>query len=123
MTKQRVALGRLGEDLACRELEKRGYAILARRYRRRGGELDIVAQDGETLVFVEVKTRDGRAFGDASEAVTALKRHRIVQLALDYLMRHHLTNRACRFDVVSIHVDSGAPAIEVIQNAFDAGIT
>ena len=103
-----------------RELERRGYAIVARRYRRRGGELDIIARDGPTLVFVEVKARDGRAFGDAVEAVTALKRRRITQIALDYVMRHHLSNCSCRFDVVSIHFDAKRPpVIEVYQNAFD----
>jgi putative endonuclease len=120
MSRARVILGKTGEDLACAELEKRGYAIVARRYRRRGGELDIVARDGPTLVFVEVKARDGRAFGEAAEAVTAYKRRRITQLALDYMMRHHLADCPCRFDVVSIHFDSGRPEIEVFQNAFDA---
>jgi putative endonuclease len=120
MSQARIALGKTGEDLACAELEKRGYAILARRYRRRGGELDIVARDGPTLVFVEVKARDGRAFGEAAEAVTAFKRRRITQLALDYMTRHHLSDCPCRFDVVSIQVDSGAPIIELFQNAFDA---
>lgn len=120
MSQARVALGKTGEDLACAELEKRGYAILARRYRRRGGELDIIARDGETMVFIEVKTRDGRAFGDGADAVTGFKRRRITQLALDYMMRHHLSDCPCRFDVVSVQVDSGVPVIEVFQNAFDA---
>ena len=120
MSRDRVILGKTGEDLACRELERRGYAIVARRYRRRGGELDIVARDGETIVFVEVKARDGHAFGDGAEAVTALKQRRITRLALDYLMRHHLSDCPCRFDVVSIHVESGVPVIEVFQSAFDA---
>ena len=122
MSHARVALGKTGEDLACAELEKRGYAIVARRYRRRGGELDIVARDGPTLVFVEVKARDGRAFGEAAEAVTAFKRRRITQLALDYMTRHHLADCPCRFDVVSIHLDSGAPVIQLFQNAFDAAL-
>jgi putative endonuclease len=120
MSRARVILGKTGEDLACRELERRGYAIVARRYRRRGGELDIIARDGPTLVFVEVKARDGRAFGEAAEAVTGFKRRRITQIALDYMMRHHLADCPCRFDVVSIQLDSGAPVIEVFQNAFDA---
>src|ERR1700704_3520272 len=123
MSHHRVSLGKTGEDLACQELERRGYAIVARRYRRRGGELDIIARDGKTMVFVEVKAREGHAFGEASEAVTAHKRLKITRLALDYLMRHHLTNCPCRFDVVSIHFDDGVPAIEVFQNAFDARIT
>jgi putative endonuclease len=120
MSRDRISLGKAGEDLACRELERRGYAILARRYRVRRGELDIVARDGATLVFVEVKAREGRAFGDAADAVTGLKRKRIVELALDYLVRHRLTGCPCRFDVVSIHFDAGAPSIEVFPNAFDA---
>lgn len=120
MSRDKVMFGKTGEDLACQELERRGYAIVARRYRQRGGELDIIARDGQTLVFVEVKARDGRAFGDAAEAVTVSKRRRIAHLALDYVTRHHLRECPCRFDVVSIHVDEGRPTIEVFQNAFDA---
>ena len=120
MSRARVILGKTGEDLACAELEKRGYAIIARRYRRRGGEIDIIAKDDETWVFVEVKARDSHEFGEAAEAVTGFKRRRIAQLAIDYMTRHHLSNCPCRFDVVSIHFDSGRPGIEVFQNAFDA---
>ena len=120
MSRARVILGKTGEDLACAELERRGYAIIARRYRRRGGEIDIIARDGETIVFVEVKAREGHAFGEAAEAVTLFKRRRLTQLAIDYMARRRLSNRPCRFDVVSIHFDAGRPAIEVFQNAFDA---
>jgi putative endonuclease len=116
----RQALGKRGEDLACRELERRGYAIVARRYRRRGGEIDIIARDGETVVFVEVKARENHAFGDASEAVTPFKRRRIAEIARDYLWRHHRAACPCRFDVVSIHFDTGRPVVELFQNAFDA---
>ena len=119
MSRSRQALGKAGEDLACAELERRGYAILARRYRRRGGELDIIARDGQTVVFVEVKSRVSHDFGDAVEAVTALKRHRMARIALDYMARNGLFERPCRFDVVSIDITAGAPAIEVYQNAFD----
>ena len=120
MSRQRVALGKTGEDLACRELERRGYAIVARRYRQRGGELDIIARDGPTLVFVEVKAREGRAFGDAAEAITPRKQRRIAQLAMDYVARQHLPACPCRFDVVSIHFEAGKPVIEIFQGAFDA---
>jgi putative endonuclease len=120
MTQARVALGKAGEDLACEELRRRGYAILARRYRTRRGEIDIIARDGRTIVFVEVKARDGHEFGEAAEAVTGLKRHRIARLAVDYIMRHRLSDCPCRFDVVSIHFEAGVPVIEVLQNAFDA---
>jgi putative endonuclease len=120
MTLARIILGRNGEDLACSELERRGYAIVARRHRSRRGELDIVARDGPTLVFVEVKARDSRRFGDAAEAVTWQKQQRIVRLASEYVMRHHLHDAPCRFDVVSIQFDDGRPIIEVYQNAFHA---
>ena len=120
MSQARQILGKHGEDLACRELEHRGYAIIARRYRRRGGELDIIARDGGTLVFVEVKARDSHAFGAAAEAVTGFKRRRITELARDYMMRTHVSDCPCRFDVVSIHLDSGDPVVEIFQNAFDA---
>jgi putative endonuclease len=123
MTCARIALGKTGEDLACRELERRGYAILARRYRRRSGELDIIARDGPTIVFVEVKARESCAFGEPADAVTPLKRRRIVRLALNYLMRHHLAAAPCRFDVVAITFDAAPPRVELFQNAFDAGIT
>jgi putative endonuclease len=123
MTYARIALGKTGEDLACRELERRGYAILARRYRGRSGELDIIARDGPTIVFVEVKARETCAFGAPADAVTPVKRRRIVRLALNYLMRHHLTAASCRFDVVAITFDAAPPRVELFQNAFDAGIT
>jgi putative endonuclease len=124
MSEARIALGKSGEDVACRELTRRGYAIVARRVRLRRGELDIVARDGPVLVFVEVKTRAGRRFGEAAEAVTSTKRRRIARLAREYLLRHRLSDCPCRFDVVSVNVggEAGgeAPAVEVIQNAFDA---
>ena len=119
MSHSRIALGKTGEDLACAELERRGYAIVARRYRRRGGELDIIARDGPALVFVEVKARDSREFGDAAEAVTALKRRRIARLALDFVASHRLEGCSCRFDVVTVHLDGERVAIEVFPNAFD----
>lgn len=118
MTRSRVILGKIGEDLACRELTRRGYAILARRYRKRGGELDIVARDGRTIVFVEVKTRDGLECGSGGEAVTPLKRRRMAAVATDYLARHRLLECACRFDVVAIDCSSADPAIEIYENAF-----
>jgi putative endonuclease len=120
MTIARQKLGKDGEDLACAELERRGYAIIARRYRAHGGEIDIIARDGATIVFVEVKTREGHGFGDAAEAITCWKRHRLTRVAIEYLARHQVGECPCRFDVVSIHLDSGAPVIELFQNAFDA---
>jgi putative endonuclease len=119
MSNARQTLGKIGEDLACQELQRRGYAILARRYRRRGGELDIVARDGQTIVFVEVKTREGCDFGEGAESVTRFKRRRMASVALDYMARNNLVERPCRFDVVSIEMGERAPRIELYQNAFD----
>jgi putative endonuclease len=116
----RQSLGKCGEDLACAELERRGYAILARRYRTRFGEIDIVARDGETMVFVEVKARDGERFGAGAEAVTAWKQRRIAGMALDYVARHRWHDRPCRFDVVAIDVSAKPPLVEVYVNAFEA---
>jgi putative endonuclease len=81
--------------------------------------LDIVAQDGKTMVFVEVKTRTGTVFGEPEDAITGLKRRRMAQIALDYLARHGLLERPCRFDVVCVAFREGQPVIDVYQNAFD----
>src|SRR5688572_16653818 len=95
----RQSLGILGENVACGELHRRGYAILARRYRTKYGEIDIVARDGDVTVFVEVKARDGQDFGGGAEAVTRWKQRRLTNMAMDYLARHRLFDRPCRFDV------------------------
>jgi putative endonuclease len=119
-TDPRQQLGKMGEDLACAELQRRGYAILARRYRTRHGEIDIVARDGGTIVFVEVKARAGGEFGGGAEAVTAWKQQRIVRMATDYLARQRLLEAACRFDVVAVDLLGAEPRIEVYCGAFTA---
>jgi putative endonuclease len=118
----RQILGKSGEDLACAELQRLGYAILERRYRTRYGEIDIVASDGETTVFVEVKTRAGDTYGGGADAVTAWKQRRIAQMAVDFLSRRRLHDRPCRFDVVVVDLlDPGHdPRIVVYRSAFDA---
>jgi putative endonuclease len=116
----RQLLGKKGEDLACAELERRGYAILERRYRTRLGEIDIIASDRQTRVFVEVKTRMGDEFGGGAAAITGWKQRRVARMAMDYLSRNNLHDCACRFDVVTVDFDSGAPQITVYTNAFDA---
>jgi putative endonuclease len=120
-TDRRQSLGQLGEELACEELERRGYAVLERRYRTRYGEIDIVAAHDGVLVFVEVKARAGDAFGSGAEAVTARKQRRVAQMAMDFVARRRLHGRACRFDVVAVAVDEGRPRIEVFPDAFRAG--
>jgi putative endonuclease len=115
----RQSLGKRGEDLACAELEKRGYVIVDRRFRTRFGELDIVARDGSVLVFVEVKARSGGNFGTPLESVTWRKRQRLCQMATSYLCVKRLTTIACRFDVVSILEQQGTHTIELVRGAFD----
>lgn len=115
----RVSLGKLGEDLACDELRRRGYAILARRFRTRLGEIDIVARDGGTVVFVEVKARRSLAFGIPPESVTYRKRRRLCAMATEYLSRGSAKARSCRFDVVSVLLDGATPVVDIIRGAFD----
>ena len=122
MTRARVTLGEIGENLACAELERRGYAIAARRYRCRSGEIDIIALDGQTVVFVEVKTRAGADYGSGADAVTWTKRRRLVATANDFLLRQRLAGLPCRFDVVAIALGEQGPSVEVYTNAFDAGV-
>lgn len=121
MTLARQAFGRRGEELACAELERRGYVILERRYRTRAGELDIVAQDGDCLVFVEVKARRDGSFGEPEEAVTLQKQRRLVLMASDYLARRGLVDVACRFDVVAVSEREELPRVTVIADAFRPG--
>jgi len=121
-SRARVILGKWAEDRAADELARRGYAILARRYRTRVGEIDIVARDGQTLVFVEVKARRSLSCGRPAEAVTWWKQRRIVLMAQHFLSRHRLHGRACRFDVVSVMCpDGGPPVVDVVRDAFQAG--
>ena len=113
--------GKQGEDLACRELRRRGYEIFDRRYRTRLGELDIVARDGDTLVFIEVKARTSESHGSALEAITRPKRRVIVQMAHDYMTRRRPWSGPCRFDVVAVTMPAnGRPCISVVAGAFGA---
>jgi putative endonuclease len=116
----RQALGISGEDLACAELQRRGYAIVERRYRTRLGEIDIIAKDGLTIVFVEVKARMTQDFGGAAAAMTGWKQRRIARMAADYLARQKLHDCPCRFDVVAIDFDESEPRVIVYPNAFNA---
>jgi len=111
-----------GERAAARFLRRRGYRIVAQRDRSALGEIDLVAIDGKTVVFVEVKTREGQEAGHPSEAVDNAKRRRLARLGLAYLKRHHLLGYPARFDVVAVTWPHGRrrPTIEHFQNAFDA---
>jgi len=117
-----IRLGRRGEEFAERHLASQGYRILERRYRTRAGEIDFIAEDGATLVFVEVKTRSSLAFGRPSEAVGSRKRARIARAAALYLARVCGGDAPCRFDVVEVmEGPAGALSVRLIRDAFDAG--
>jgi putative endonuclease len=117
----RITIGKSGEDYACRELERRGYEILARRFRTRLGEIDIVAREDDTLVFVEVKARRSTRFGAPCEAVHWRKQQTIARIAAEYVLRHGIGNARCRFDIVSILFGDGLrPRVEILRGAFDA---
>jgi putative endonuclease len=118
-TDARQTLGKDGEDLACAELRRRGYAILERRYRTRAGEIDIVARHRGVIVFVEVKARAGGRCGSPADAVTGVKQRRIAQMAVDFLSRRRLHEEPCRFDVVAVSFTDGQPRVEVYEGAFD----
>ncbi len=116
-----IRLGRRGEEAAARYLASVGYRILERRYRTRAGEIDFIAEDGETLVFVEVKTRSSLSFGRPAEAVNVRKRARIAGAASLYLARRGSPDRSCRFDVVEVLESGGAPPrIRLIRDAFES---
>lgn len=107
--------GNRGEMQAAAYLENKGYTILARNHCVRGGEVDIIAQDGNTTVFCEVKTRTQQAFGSGAEAVDIKKQRHICRAALDYAYKNSLMDNAMRFDVIEIQYRR----ISHITNAFD----
>ncbi len=116
----RRLFGQEGESAAEQYLRHKGYRIVARNLRSSVGELDLVAEDGQVLVFVEVMARRTDAFGGAIHAVHQRKQEKLIQLAAQYLARHHLKDRPCRFDVVLLQgTDAVASQIEHIQNAFE----
>lgn len=123
MSESRIALGKRGEELAAAYLERVGYRIVERNCRLSVGELDIVAVERGTLVFVEVKTRRGLGFGSPLEAVTPRKQRQISRAAQEYLGRGKLHGKPSRFDVVAVLLaqdEGSAPSaeIELIRNAF-----
>lgn len=115
----RISTGKAGEDLAVNYLMRHNCQVIARNYRMRMGEIDIIARDGEYLVFVEVKTRRSSRYGSPFDAVDFRKQQQIAKVALAYMSRHGLTEVAVRFDVIAVYLSDGAPRVEQIQNAFE----
>lgn len=118
MSKQRQQFGRIGEEAAARFLEEHGYKILARNYKTKLGEIDIIAEDCQTLCFIEVKTRSSRRFGLPSEALSSSKQRQISKAALLFLKKRRLLEKKARFDVVSIVYSEDRPELDLIKNAF-----
>lgn len=115
----RIGTGQTGEDLAVGYLENKGYTIVERNYRLRIGEIDIIARDGEFLVFVEVKTRRSSRFGSPFDAVDFRKQQQVSRVALAFMTRHGCGEMAIRFDVIGVHLEKQSPRIELIKNAFE----
>ena len=118
MLNRQQQFGKKSERLAEEFLKRTGYRILETNYRSKMGEIDIIAMEKRTIVFVEVKARNTRRFGSPKGAVTPAKQRKISMAALDYLKRSGQTGASARFDVVSIDTAAGKIDIEVVKNAF-----
>jgi putative endonuclease len=117
--KNKLILGKEGEDAAVRFLKKKRYKIVGLGFRMFHGEIDIIAYDRQTLVFIEVKTRTNSDYGFPEESVTPAKQEQIRKIAQGYLAKSRLGDIPCRFDVVSILIGDGSrPLIKHIENAF-----
>jgi putative endonuclease len=112
--------GRNCEAMAAEFLIQQGYRILEQNYRTSRGEIDLIAYDGPTLVFVEVKARRGKSFGEPHWAIDGRKQTRLGRLAAHFLHRHRLWEKECRFDLVFIQVEGKqTPEIQLLKNAFE----
>ena len=116
-----LRLGALGEDVAAAALRKGGYRIVARNHRCRRGEVDLIAEKGELLVFVEVRTRATAAFGGPEETVDARKQRRVIAAARDFLAQRRGPAKAARFDVIAVVDGPTGPTLTHFENAFDSG--
>lgn len=115
-----IQLGQAGEAYARTFLENRGYQILAANYRCQFGEIDLIAEESHDLVFIEIKSRTGSAYGSGLESITPRKKQHILRVAWHYIVQHHKSNWSMRFDVMEVFFDyDGSPVkAELIQNAF-----
>ena len=119
MSDKRILFGKKGEDIAREYLKQLGYRILLSNYKTKLGEIDIIAQDQDTLVFVEVKTRSSDSRGTPAEAVTPFKQHHMARVALVYLKEKKMFDRKARFDVVTVDFSQTPAAVGLLKNAFE----
>ena len=117
--REKKELGKRGEDLALRFLKRNGYKIIERNYVCKMGEMDIIAQEKDTLVFVEVKTRTSMDFGPPQLAVNPTKQMQLSKVALNFLKEKRLEDVKARFDVIAIVLRPTGEEIELIRDAFD----
>ncbi|MDD2752991.1 MAG: YraN family protein [Candidatus Omnitrophica bacterium] len=118
MSKVNLEVGNSGEAIAVDLLQKNGYRIIARNFRTKFGEIDIIASEADTICFVEVKARKSFRFGLPEEAVTKFKQKHAARAALLFLKTHNLLNKKARFDVISIFFDKEKTESKLIKNAF-----
>ena len=119
MQNKQQNFGKRNEDLAAWYLKENGYKIIEQNYRNRIGEIDIIAQEKKTIVFVEVKSRRSIRYGSPKWAVTPKKQRKISMVALYYLKATKQSDAKARFDVVAITSNRDEPQIEIVKNAFD----
>ena len=112
------SLGRSGEDAAADLLRKERFRIIKRNFRMRFGEIDVIAEEGDTLCFIEVKTRRSRSAGTPAESVTPRKQRQIARVAAAYMGRYHPLGKACRFDVVTVTTQNDTMTTELLRDAF-----
>ena len=121
VSKERIYLGKSGEEAALDFLRGRGYRILNTNYKNKLGEIDIIAQDKDTLVFIEVKTRSTDRWGLPAEAVSISKQRQISKVAVSFLKENNLLDKKARFDVVSILYADNIPEVNLVKDAFELG--
>ncbi len=119
MLNRQQIFGKKGEAIAVRQLKKEGYKIIETNYRTQLGEIDIIAKDKDTIVFVEVKARRSVHFGSPKRAVTTQKQKKISMVALYYLKATNQITAKARFDVVAVNLNRDKPRVEIIKNAFE----
>ncbi len=116
--KKKQELGKSGEDRAVNFLQQKGFSVIKKNYRTPDGEIDIIAQDGDTIVFVEVKSRRSLSYGAPEAAVDSMKKNQIKKIANQFISHYQLFDRDCRFDIVALYYEGQAVQIKYIPNAF-----
>jgi putative endonuclease len=119
VSRQNLYLGKFGEESAIDLLKTNGYRILARNYKTKLGEIDIIARDKDTVCFIEVKTRHSDRFGLPQEAISRSKQRHIAKVALVFLKENNLLDKRARFDVISIMHSEDTSKLDLIKNAFE----